>query len=149
MEIPYLRGYWQRILGIAGEGPGEEDLDTTLLCGLRLGLRETLLFLHENRPAFEEFASWIVERNGGAMDEASLTRLKRALAGETVGPEVDLDGVEGLSEEDLEHWGEHGYVVLKGAVSLEEAKAAELAIYEYLEMDPEQPESWYGGRQGH
>jgi Phytanoyl-CoA dioxygenase (PhyH) len=149
MEIPYLRGYWQRVLGIAGKTSGEEDLDTTLLCGLRLGLRETLQFLHTNRPSFEEFESWIVERNGGAMDEGFLLRLKRALDGETVGPEVDIDGVEGLSAENLEHWGEHGYVVLKRAVPLKDAKAAELAIYEYLEMDPEQPESWYGGRQGH
>jgi Phytanoyl-CoA dioxygenase (PhyH) len=149
MEIPYLRGYWQRALGIASEAPGEEDLDTTLLCGLRLGLRETLLFLNAARPSYDEFEAWIVERNGGAMDEGSLTRLKRALDGETVGPEVDIDGAEGLSAEDLEHWGEHGYVVLKGAVPLEDAQAAELAIYEYLEMDPERPESWYGGRQGH
>ena len=149
MEIPYLRGYWQRAMGVADASPGEDDLDATLLCGLRLGLRETLLFLNAERPSFDEFAAWIVERNGGAMDEGSLARLKRALDGETVGPEVSVDGVEGLSAEELEHWDEHGYVVLQGAVPLENAKAAELAIYEYLEMSPEQPESWYGGRQGH
>jgi hypothetical protein len=149
MEIPYLHGYWQRALGVAGAPPGEVDLDTTLLCGLRLGLRETLQFLNAARPSYDEFVTWIVERNGGAMDEASLTRLRRAMDGEPVGPEVSLDGVEGLTAKELEHWDEHGYVVLKGAVPAEDAKTAELAIYDYLEMDPERPESWYGGRQGH
>ena len=80
MEISYLRGYWQRALGVAGAPPGAVDLDTTLLSGLRLGLRETLLFLNATRPSYDEFAAWIVERNGGAMDEPSLTRLRRAMS---------------------------------------------------------------------
>jgi hypothetical protein len=150
MKLPHLYGYWQRILGMDGAPPGEEDLDATLLCGLRLGSLETMQFLHSQRPSFEEFEAWIVDRNGGVIDETSLTRLKRALDGETVESEVgSLDDVEGLDPEDLEHWDTHGYVVLKGAVPLEDAKAAELAIYEYLGMCPEQPESWYGGKQGH
>jgi hypothetical protein len=150
LGMEYLHGYWQRALHVAGAPAGEHDLDNALLCGLRLNLLETMRFLHEARPSFEAFEAWILERNGGALDDTSLDRLRRALRGERVGSEIgSLDGVTGLSEAELRHWDEHGYVVLKDAVTKEQAKAAEMAIYEYLGMDPRRPESWYGGRQGH
>lgn len=148
-ELPYLEEYRQRLLGLPGAAPGGADLDFALLAGLRLGLLETLQYVHAERPSAEAFEAWIVERNGGSLEEARVDRLRRALAGETVRSEVNLDGVAGLTEAELAHWDEHGYVILRGAVSPEQAKAAELAIYEYLSMRPEDPESWYGGKQGH
>jgi hypothetical protein len=148
-ELPYLETYRQRLLGLPGAALGGADLDFALLAGLRLGLLETLKYVHAERPLPEAFEAWVLEKNGGRLEEARLRRLQRALAGETVGSEVNLDGVAGLTDADLAHWDEHGYVILRGAVSLEQAKAAELAIYAYLGMRPEDPESWYGGKQGH
>lgn len=150
LGVEYLRGYWQRSRHLPDAPPAAEDLDCTLLNGLRLGRLETMRYLHQQRPTLEEFESWIMQQNGGAMDEQALTRLRRALEGETVGSEVGaLDGVEGLSEEELKHWEEHGYVILRAAVSREQARAAERAVYEYLGADPQDPESWYGNDQGH
>jgi hypothetical protein len=54
-----------------------------------------------------------------------------------------------LSAADLRYWDENGYVVLRHAVSKEQAKAAELAIYRFLGKGPDDPESWYSGGQGH
>lgn len=149
MELPYLEGYRARTLGEPGAPMGSQDLDATLLCGLGVGLLETLRYLYGARPGMAEFTQWIAERNGGEVAPATLDRLRRALAGETVGPEVPLEGVEGLSAEDLAHWEEHGYVVLRGAVGAAEARAAEAAIYAYLEARPDEPESWYRNPQGH
>ena len=149
LNLDYLHGYWQRALRVPEAPAGATDLDRTLLCGLRLGLLETIRFLHEHRPTYEQFEQWIAEMNEGALDEKDLIRLRRALDGQQVGPEVNIDAAEGLSNQDLRHWDEHGYVVLRGAVSPAQAKAAELAIYEYLGMDPNDPESWYWGKQGH
>jgi hypothetical protein len=149
LEIEALRGYWDRMLHPEKADGASWDLDNTLLSGLRLNVLETGRFLNEQRPSLEEFEAWILERNGGAIEEAALDRLRRALAGEIVESEGSLDGVEGLSEEDLARWDEHGYVVLKGAVSAAQAEAAELAIYEYLGMDREVPESWYKETLGH
>lgn len=149
LGLEYLQSYWRRILGLAGAGAGSADLDFTLLSGLRLSLHETLQFLHQQRPSFSAFEAWILERNSGAMDPPRLDRLRRALNGENVGPECDLDGVQGLTPEDLDHWNEHGYVVLRNAVSPEQAKAAEMAIYEYLGKSPHDLESWYWGQQKH
>lgn len=150
LGLDFLEDYRQRTLGIKPLDETLWPLDCTLLSGLRLGLRETPGFLHETRPSLEAFEAWILERNGGTMDPVALNRLRRALAGEVVESEAgSLDDVEGLSVEDLAHWDEHGYVVLRNAVSKDDARAAEMAIYEHLGMDHDDPQSWYGGRQGH
>jgi len=148
-ELPYLRAYWERKQKPEAGGENSWDLDNTLLSGLHVGLLETSRYLHETVGDFDGFVRWIVEKNDGVLEPQRLQRLRRALAGERVGPEVDLAGVDGLSEEDLRHWDENGYVVLRQAVSQEQAKAAELAIYAFLGKDPDDPESWYWGGQGH
>lgn len=48
-----------------------------------------------------------------------------------------------LSAEDRAFWEENGYVVVRQAVPLENCRAAERAVWEFLEMDPEDPASWY------
>jgi hypothetical protein len=48
-----------------------------------------------------------------------------------------------LSTEDQAFWKENGYVVVHDAVPPENIKAAEQAVWEFLEMDPNDPESWY------
>lgn len=126
------------------------DLQQTLLAGLRLNVLETNRFLHGQQPSLEQFEAWVLETNGGAIEVPRLDRLHRAMAGETVGSEAgSLDEVEGLSEADLAHWDEHGYVVLKNAVTAQAAEAAELAIYEYLGMSRDDPDSWYAEKLGH
>ena len=150
LGIDYLHGYWQRVRHLAGAPAGAIDLDHTLRGGLRINILETSRFLYDGSPSFEAFEAWILERNGGVIEEAALDRLRRALRGEAVGSEIgSLENIEGLNASDLHHWDQHGYVVLKNAVTHEQAKAAEMAIYEYLAMDPDKPESWYGGKQGH
>ena len=150
LGIDYLRTYWEASLHPSQPSGRAWDLDATLLAGLQINVLETTRFLHETRPTLDEFEAWILERNGGSIEAAALDRLKRALAGERVESEVgSLDDVDGLSEEDLAHWHEHGYVVLKNAVSAKNAEAAELAIYEYLGMDRDDAESWYRETLGH
>ncbi|WP_233841769.1 phytanoyl-CoA dioxygenase family protein [Dyella sp. 2HG41-7] len=105
---------------------------------------ETLRYLHQERPSYAQFEAWVLERNGDEFKEVSLNRLRRALAGETVGSEVgNLSFVEGLSADDLAHWHEHGYVILRNAISAEAAETAEMAVYDFLEMDRDDPKSWY------
>ncbi len=45
--------------------------------------------------------------------------------------------------EALEFWEENGYVVVPEAVPLENCHAAEQAVWDFLEMDGDNPESWY------
>ena len=50
-----------------------------------------------------------------------------------------------LSGADLEFWREHGYVVVRDAVPAQNLRAAIDAIWEFLEMDREDPSTWYRG----
>jgi hypothetical protein len=121
--------------------------DNTLLCGLRVGLRETLQYLSTQSPTLEEFEAWIVQKNGGRIDTGRIERINLGLSGGV--PECVPPGEPVLTAEDLAFWEENGYVVLHDAVPPENCAAAERAIYEFLHMDPEKPDTWYGGPQGH
>lgn len=48
-----------------------------------------------------------------------------------------------LSAEDLTFWQENGYVVVRQAVPLENIHAAARAVWEFAEMDSDDPETWY------
>lgn len=157
LGLAYLCDYWLRNnrrpgapITTSGEPNEQWDLDNTLLSGLGLNLLETNRFLKgDGCPGFEMFEDWIIETNGGAIEEARLTRLRDALVGKTVGsPAGSLDDVLGLSAEELAFWDEHGYIVVRDAVASEHRDAAAAAIYEFLDADPERPETWYGNKYG-
>jgi hypothetical protein len=157
LKIPYLYRYWQRQRP-QGRGPtatphkdsGEWDLENTLLSGLGLNLLETSRFLHEtDRLDFEAFEDWILKTNGGAVEEARLTRLRDALAGKPVGSAAGcLDDVPGLTADELSFWDEYGYVVVHDAVAAADRDAAAAGIFEFLEADPANPDTWYGNKYG-
>jgi len=126
--------------------------DNTLLSGLRLPLRETFTYLCQNAPSFEQFESWILEKNGGALDPVRVRRLNAALEGKhgaSTGCVSEAISEPVLTPSDLDFWEENGYVVLHDAVPPEQCEAAAQAIYTFLNMDPKEPGTWYGGPQGH
>ena len=153
LGLPFLFRYWERA-NAASTGrqkeTGEWDLECTLLAGLNLNVLETVRFLNPNdHPSFEAFEDWILATNGGAMDEVELSRLRRALAGERVGSPVGgLECVRGLTQQELDFWDEHGYVVVHNAVAPANCDEAARAIYEFLDASPEVPESWYSRKYG-
>ncbi len=149
LGIPRIESYRRRMLGLPDDGDTATDLDATLLSGLGLNILEATRFLLEMRPSLQDFEDWIEECNGGTMPAVSLERLRRALEGEQVGPEAgNLDSEPGLSADDLRFWDEHGYVILRGAITAEATNAGEMAVYHHLNAHPDNPESWYHGR-GH
>jgi hypothetical protein len=150
LGIEELRTYWARQCAPESATPLPRDVEKTLLAGLRLNVLETLRYLHHQRPSYGEFEAWVRARNGGELKEAELGRLRHALAGESVGTEVgSLDHVEGLSADDLAHWDAHGYVILRNAIDPGAAEAAEMAVYDFLGMDRDDPDSWYRESLGH
>jgi hypothetical protein len=153
LNIPYLYTYWLRAMEPTTKFRDEArewDKENTLLSGLRLNLLEAHRFLYQpDRPSFEAFEEWVLAINGGAIDEPSLTRLRDALDGKPVGsPAGNLDAVAGLTAGELAFWEEHGYVVLHDAVPPESRDAAAAAIYEFLDVDPANPETWYTEKAG-
>ena len=47
-----------------------------------------------------------------------------------------------LSKDDFAHWQTYGYVIIPNAVSAEQVKATVDLLWEFEEMDPNEPESW-------
>ena len=155
LGVLHVKALWSRTLkkqsGQSSDSTSADDWvkDNTLICGLRLGLRETFEYLHGQNPSLEQFEQWILERNGGVIDPSVKDRLNRSLSGELKAgsPPDASDAV--LTAEELAFWDENGYVVLHNAVPEENCAAAVDAICGFLGMDLKNPETWYGGQQGH
>ncbi len=156
LGIHYLKRLWsKRLLKMQGQLTHEalaEDwqFDGLVMDGLGLGLYPAIDYLYSNCPTYEEFEAWILQQNGGHIEQTTIDRintaLHRAMTGEVtaeVPTEVSEVQKPILSADDLAFWEEHGYVVISNAVSQENCIATEKAIWEFLEMDPEEPNTWY------
>jgi hypothetical protein len=149
LGIPHLESLLARTRAGTPGTPADWVADNTLLDGLGLGLRETLEYLLSQRPALAQVEQWILERNGGSVPAALVARINAAIAGEISDNDRDTSFLEpALTPEDLAFWDENGYIILHDAVPEEGRRAAELAIYEFLGVKPDDPQTWYGGPQG-
>jgi len=152
LGVRHLKRFWARTLGsfsgaAAPKTNADWSADVTLLHGLRIDLREALGYLSTQRPDFARFEAWVLEKNGGRLDPLRMERLNLGLSGGV--PEVEIACGPVLSAADLAFWEENGYVVVHDAVPPGNCRAAAQAIYDFLGMDPERPDTWYGGPQGH
>jgi len=154
LGVFHLKRLWQRaILTRRRENvPVAENewvSDKIVLFGLGLALEETFRHIYQNAPAFEEFENWILEINGGSIEAHRIEKINATLRGEDYSENLKnkLREIETsapvLTRTDLEFWDANGYVIVRQAISRTEAKAAEEAVWSYLEMSPDDAESWY------
>lgn len=149
LGVIYLKHFWaQKIsarMQVARPEITASDLvaENVLLAGLRLGVRETVDFLMQEAPSFEAFEAWVLAKNGGTIDSARVERLNGALRGDGSFALESAQREPALSPADLAFWDEHGYVVVKQAVSADQCRAAIHAIFDYAGMDLNRPDSWY------
>lgn len=128
---------------------GEDGLDFTLMQGLGLGIVEPPQYLFQHRPGFPEFERWIVRKLGGAPAPELVTRLNNMVARYLGSPPREYPIADArmrdpvLSDDDMAFWHENGYVVVRNAVSIEDCRETEAAIFDHLGMDPQNPDSWY------
>lgn len=154
LGVMHLKRFWSQSLakreGIFIETT-EKDwrFDNLVLNGLGLPIEETTQYLLQTAPTFAEFESWILEKNDHRKENLQIERLNNILSGAPYGEKVlrnlrEIDAMpDVLSREDLEFWDENGYVIVREAVSKEQARAAEKAVWEFLEMNPHDSRSWY------
>jgi hypothetical protein len=157
LGLLHLRRYWsKRLLEVdnrldVDSVRAEYGLDFALMQGLGLGIVEPPEYLFQQRPTYAEFEQWIVQKLGGAPDHALRERLndmvRRYLEQEHRTFPLDGKDIKDpvLSPDDIEFWRENGYVVLRNAVSADDCREAELALWDFLGMDPQNPETWYDG----
>jgi ectoine hydroxylase-related dioxygenase (phytanoyl-CoA dioxygenase family) len=157
--VPQLHRLWSRAAAATGGKPPPYDpveaaADKIAIYGLGLGLHETLQFLHGRPTAFDAFVDWVLGRNGGAIEPDRIAtvngRIRRLTTGDSSGAvAAPAPSEPPFGADDLAFWDEHGYVVLKQAVSREAAQAAEQALWAFTGGRPEEADSWYVQRDGH
>ncbi|MDY0986062.1 Phytanoyl-CoA dioxygenase (PhyH) [Flavobacterium sp. ACN2] len=127
MPWTVLEQLWKRTLDSKNANSDHTNWDNQIktLYQLGIGMEDTLYFLYSEKPDFETFKTWINNRKRNTDQEIE-----------------DLT-VNVLSKQDLEFWNRNGYVVVKNAISKEDCKATQKAIWEYLKMNPNEKESWY------
>jgi hypothetical protein len=119
-----LQRFWQRAqLGTVLDGIDSWHEETRELQRMGVATEAALQFLHFERPAWEGFRRWLLDKRSD----------------ETSGGIIE----DVLDAQDLAFWQEHGYLVLKQAVSEGDCIAARRAIWEFLDAGPDDSASWY------
>jgi hypothetical protein len=157
IAVPHLHRLWSR-LGTKAPAkrpfdPVEAAADKIAIYGLGLGLHETLQFLHGQVRCFDDFEDWVLALNGGAIEPARIARVNEQIerladdrSPDAAAP-APVEPVFGADE--TAFWDEHGYVVLREAVSRDAARLAEQAVWDAIGGRPDDPDTWYGNPEGH
>ena len=90
---------------------------------------ETLAYLFHSKPDFDSFTKWLAEY---PPDFDALYKHEERI----------------LTDDDLANWHRDGYIVVKGIIPRRQCEAACTAIWEYLDADPHDPDTWYRNHPG-
>lgn len=148
LGIFHLKRLWADALsGRRTSSPEEGSITRAVIDGLELGIIETIQFLNQERPAFAEFESWVLERHPGGVPPETRAKVNLAVTNLLEGRRQSyprmLETTEPVfSEEDMRFWDEQGYVVLKQAIPRENCAVLESAMWERLGMRPDAPDGW-------
>lgn len=152
LGVVSLKRLWARWIGghaVTAECAADEwRIAQLLLGGLGLGQEQVMRYVLGQRPDFATFEDWIVANNGGSFDPDWIARLNAALTGapppsatlrqlhaiEAAAPVLDAD--------DLAHWHDQGWVLLRGAITPEAAHACAEVVWRAQRMSPDDPTSW-------
>jgi hypothetical protein len=151
LGVPYLEELWRRATRRDGEKPAPRNWirDRIVIEGLGLPLEETLQYLGQQRPPLAEFEKWVLDRNEGWIEPLRIERINATIHGKEYSDELKaviraIDEAEPvLTAADLSFWEENGYVIVHDAITREDCRAAELAVWQSLNMHPQNPETWY------
>jgi ectoine hydroxylase-related dioxygenase (phytanoyl-CoA dioxygenase family) len=119
----------------------EQEIDNAIINMLGLGLLPTYQFLFEQKPSFEAFEHWVTESGGRTITAEIIEQCNQLLIAKTQTGEYTEQDV--LSAGDIDFWNENGYVIIKNAIPQEDCVAARQAIWNHLQMDENDSESWY------
>jgi hypothetical protein len=154
LQIMHLKRYWHKCIlkrnGQVKSGEFEEEfqLDKTLLFTLGLGLEQTVKYLYNTAPAFEQFEQWVTETNGMPAPE-NVARFNNIILNKNSTELVTVPKV--LDNEQLTFWEQNGYLILKNVISKEDCEKTIETICSYIQIDRDNPVTWYNphpARQG-
>lgn len=115
--------------------------DLIILDALNLGTLEPLEFICSSNASLEEFENWILEKNGGTIENSVINKINRAILSDEIEDYTPVKTV--LSHEDLEFFDTYGYVIVKNAISKKDCQNTVNAIEEFIGLDLSIVDNWY------
>ncbi|HKP33031.1 MAG TPA: phytanoyl-CoA dioxygenase family protein [Chitinophagaceae bacterium] len=147
--VMHLKRYWEKSLAkrdgsIPQQAFQEEwNLDFTLLNTLGLGLEQTIQYLYQQKPDLDEFEKWILNINGGSIPETKIENFNSLVEGHSI-DKVRVEEIpNALSDTDIEFWNSNGYVIIRQAISKEDAQNTIDIICDFLGIDLFDRSTWY------
>jgi hypothetical protein len=150
-EIRGLRALWALMTQHDSPVDAHPIPIRTLLDTLGLGLEQTMSMLGQARPDWAAFTAWI-EATAGLPDVARLARYTAWYDGEEppadeVARQAAVMAMEPVFDVgDLARWDRDGVVVLRQAITRDQAAAIADHLWSILDADPADPATWYGPR---
>ena len=147
LSVLHLKRYWSKSLGrraglLKDDALRDEwPLDVTMLGALGLGLEQTITYIFNANPSFDEFEDWVISVNKGNVEQANIARFNSLVLGGGAGLDEPLPNV--LSPEQLAFWDENGYIILKNAVPREDCDDTIALICGHLGIDRYDASTWY------
>jgi len=159
--IPALRDYWSRRMQLMrGDRAAQGDerrqhLDRVFTDSLGIGQEQMARFL-SNQPSFEALQQFVLDCLGGTIAPTRVAWVNALQDGTEYPPHVRARHAQVralapvLEADDLAHWQEHGYVVVKQAITADECAAAVAAVHAFIGADAVDPSTWHAAhrRQG-
>jgi hypothetical protein len=146
-DIPGLRDIWSARTHRTPYQPRSDQFDRVVFDLLGVGLEQVLQYLGQDAPSFEGFEDWILA-TAGQPDGEAVARYKAALAGAPLPPSVQarLDAIEAapavLGPAELAQWESEGFVILRNALTRDEAQAAEQLLWRVIGLDQDNLSNW-------
>ena len=147
-EVRGLREFWAAHTFRPGAAPLPAMQSRILRDVLGIGIEQVATYLG-SRPGHATFEAWLLE-TAGQPDRVKLDRYHAWLAGDPPPPATRalLDEIGAmpsvLDDTEMATWDRDGVVVLRNAITRDEAKTAEDLLWRQLDATPDDPATWYG-----
>jgi hypothetical protein len=149
LGIVHLKRFWEKCQlkksALIPKNSFDEEWmnDHGVLNALGVSLEDSLQHIYVDSKSFEEFENWIIAKNSGNISKEKIEQFNALFSGKHVESKILSRDEKVLSKSDLAFFEEHGYVILRNAISIEQARASEKVVWDFLGMNPADPDSWY------
>lgn len=150
-HIRGIEGHWAWHTLRDRDGARDPMADKILRDVLGIGIEQVMTYLMRERPEFAAFEDWVLSTAGVPAPDR-VTRYHAWLDGaappaDTAAQLAAIDTADPvLDAQALAHWDEHGFVVLRAAITPDEAAACADVLWRAVDADPNDPTTWYGAR---
>ncbi|MEL7249111.1 MAG: phytanoyl-CoA dioxygenase family protein [Bacteroidota bacterium] len=151
INIYFLKEIWRHYQSLGNKNAPASILEwkyiNAVFNTLGIGLEPTIRYLKAQSPSFAVFENWILQE--GQVSQAMIDHFNSIV--EQGGVVEYLPSEQVLTQAHLDQWDTDGYLILKNAIPKEDCAATAALIYETLEADPTQANTWYNAvtkRQG-